>query len=90
MHTGEIPVAIRCLRPEGMTSAGDLIHTLAGAIAFGLDQIRDTWVAVHADTDVRAYRIDVSPRPEAETDTGDVLVMAADPAAHGGGWRPAT
>lgn len=83
MHTGEVPVAIRCLRPEGMTPAGELVYKLAGAIAFGLDQIRDTWVAAHAGTDVRAYRIDMSLRPEAEA--GDALVLAAGPAPHGDG-----
>ncbi|MEV4385469.1 hypothetical protein AB0J68_07020 [Micromonospora sp. NPDC049580] len=85
VHTGEVPVAIRCLRPEGMTPAGELVYKLAGAIAFGLDQIGDTWVGAHAGTGVRAYRIDMSLRPEGDADAGDALVLAAGPTPHGDG-----
>ncbi|GAB3832544.1 hypothetical protein ACFPIJ_36345 [Dactylosporangium cerinum] len=68
IHTGRIPVAIRCADPRWTEQHVGLLNTLAGAFAFGFDQTVDVWTEAHTNTPCLGYRVYLSPPT---TDIGD-------------------
>ncbi|MEK8106524.1 hypothetical protein NKG94_17160 [Micromonospora sp. M12] len=76
LHTGPVPVALRCLQPDWEGNARNLLHDLAGAFAFAIGHIADTWAQVHAGSGVTGYVIDLEPT-EAGEPAGDTLAVAS-------------
>ncbi|WP_053658401.1 hypothetical protein [Micromonospora sp. NRRL B-16802] len=76
LHTGPVPMALRCLQPDWTGNARDLLHDLAGAFAFAIGHIADTWAQAHAGSGVTGYVIDLEPT-EAGEPAGDPLAVAS-------------
>jgi hypothetical protein len=59
-----------------------LLHDLAGAIAFGFDQVTEVWVTVHANTGVAGYVLRLAAQDAAADDVPPISVAEVD--AHSG------
>ncbi|UWZ36368.1 hypothetical protein Drose_35935 [Dactylosporangium roseum] len=55
IHLGEVPVAVRCADDAWDPTHRETLNTLAGAFAYGIDQIAGPWNAAHHDVDVAGY-----------------------------------
>jgi hypothetical protein len=82
VHTSAIPVAIECASPRWPDSDRHLLHDLAGAFAFGFDQVTEVWVAAHANTGVAGYVVRLTTRDAAADDVPPISVAEVD--AHSG------
>lgn len=82
LHTGPVPVAVRCLHPDWEGNARDLLHDLAGAFTFAIGHIADTWAQAHAGAGVTGYVIDLEPMQASEP-AGDTLAVSSTGRGHG-------
>lgn len=61
MHLGSIPVAVRAADPDWRGQDAQLLHDLAGGLAYGIDGIRSDWEHAHHSTRITGYRIQLQP-----------------------------
>jgi hypothetical protein len=69
IHTGRVPVAVRCGDPSWQDEGSRGLNTVAGSFAFGFDQIVEPWTAAHAGTNCLGYLVRLAP----STASGSVL-----------------
>ncbi|HUZ56286.1 MAG TPA: hypothetical protein VMU94_27650 [Streptosporangiaceae bacterium] len=57
VHLGAIPVAVRAAEPAWRGQDAQLLHDLAGGLAYGFDAIRAVWEQAHGVAGITGYRI---------------------------------
>jgi hypothetical protein len=63
VHLGSIPVAVRAAEPAWRGQDAQLLHDLAGGLAYGFDAIRAVWEQAHGAAEITGYRIRLRPAP---------------------------
>jgi hypothetical protein len=61
VHLGAIPVAVRAAEPAWPRQDAQLLHDLAGGLAYGFDAIRAVWEQAHKAARITGYRIRLQP-----------------------------